>query len=415
MKGKMLNNYWGQLIKSYPERAEVLEWMKYFLDNRMYYYGNNFLCPYEARPHKIEIRKYIYKLYTRIRRKTISYEDSVISNAYFNVSSYIKEEGLKVVPPPWETNNMSKESQETIYQMEFSDFNKVVSDSFSRKVYCLKDELKDFFLKNNTPFLLLSNDLVPIHRIAIDVCRELGIASGIFLHGLPARYNSIDDSRADYLFVWGEKIRDNYLAVGSQTSIVVVGHPNLSSIKIEKKSPQNVVVLSRAINGAPSSSDHHQVDERGICIQHIFAVESALKNVGVNKAILRIHPSENPDWYARFMDTDFYRLDNTSLYETLSHAKMVVGHISTVMLDTVLNNIPCYPFVIDENQNIYADEIVPPFCNKNMFPTATSIEELSNNIKSGRCVTKEHFEGYVSPVFDVKKLAMLIRDGIKPS
>ena len=405
----MLKNYLGQLQESYPEKAEMLEWMKYAIDNRVYYYGKHFKAPFEGRSWKVRTKTRLISLYQQMKTVAVSYDGAVISNAYFNVADYIRNEGFKVALPPWQTGNISKEAQETLYQMMFADFNLVLTDSFKEKVYKLKEELKGFFQRNHTPFLLLANDLVPVHRIAIDVCKEIGIPTGIFLHGLPARYNNIDDSRADYLFVWGNKIRDNYVDVGSKTNVVVVGHPNFSSFKIGDLNPENVLVLSRAICGAPSSSNIHKVDERGICIQHIYAVETALKKVGINHAVLRLHPSENPEWYSNFMDKGFYTLDTQSLTYSIGHAKMVVGYISTVMLDTVLNDVPCYPFVFDKDDNCYADEIVPPFCNKPEFPTANTVDELTDNIRTGKCVNKEHFNGYVNPTFDVKKITQFIK------
>lgn len=405
----MLKNYLGQLQESYPEKAKMLEWMKYALDNRLYYFGQHFKAPYEGRPWKVRTKTRLISLYQRMKTVAVSYEGAIISNAYFNVADYIREDGFKVALPPWQTGNITKEAQETLYQMMYADFNLVLTDSFREKVFKLKDELKLFLQKNQTPFLLLANDLVPVHRIAIDVCKELGIPTGIFLHGLPARYNKEDDSRADNLFVWGEKIRDNYINVGSKTNVVVVGHPNFSSFKIGTLNPENILVLSRAICGAPSSSNIHKVGERGICIQHVYAVETALKQAGINKAVLRLHPSENPEWYAKFIDSDFYSLDTHPLGYSISHAKMVVGYISTVMLDTVLNDIPCYPFVIDKDGNCYADEIVPPFCNKPEFPTAYTVDELVENFKTGNYVKKEHFEGYINPVFDVKKITQYIK------
>lgn len=405
----MLKNYFGQLQESYPEKVEILEWMKYALDNRVYYFGQHFKTPYEGMPCKKGFRERLASIYQHYVTHPSSYEHAVISNAYFNVAEYIAKEGYNVLLPPWQTRSLSKESQETINQMMFADFNLVLTDKFQNSVYHLRDELREFFRENDIPFTLLANDLTPIHRIAIDVCKELKIPTGIFLHGLPARYNYIDDSRADHLFVWGEKIRENYINYGSKTNVVVVGHPNFTTFNIGITKPDNILVLSRSICGAPSSSNIHKIDERGICIQHIYAVETALKKVGIEHAVLRLHPSENPDWYAKFMDKDFYTLDSQSLANSLGHAKMVVGYISTVMLDTVLNNIPCYPFVIDKEGNIYADEIVPPFCNRPNFPTAYTAEELSENIMKGRSVTKDHFDGYVNPVFDIKGITQYIK------
>lgn len=403
----MLKNYFGQLQDSYPEKAEMLEWMKYALDNRVYYFGKHYKAPYEDRPLKVRAFSKMASLYHRMKTISIPYDGTIISNAYFNVSDYIRKEGFRVALPPWQTGNISKCSQEIFDQMMFAEFNQVLTDSFKEKVYKLKEELTAFFQKNHTPFLLLANDLVPIHRIAIDVCKELGIPTGIFLHGLPGRYDALDDSRCDYLFVWGERIKDNYINAGSKTNIIVTGHPNFSSFTLGDKIAENVLVISRAINGAPPYSDRHVVDERGICVQHIYAIETALKKVGINNAILRLHPSENPEWYSKFMDTNFYTIDTNSLGYSISHAKMVVGYCSTVMLDTVLNGVPYYSYVFDKDSNRYADEIVPPFCNKAEFPNAYTVDELINNINNENFVTKEHFNGYIDPVFDIKKITQL--------
>lgn len=53
-----------------------------------------------------------------------------------------------------------------------------------------------------------------------------------------------------------------------------------------------MLVLSRAISGAPSDSVKRPIENRGLSIDYIYMVEEALKRVGVNKATLRLHPSE---------------------------------------------------------------------------------------------------------------------------
>ena len=55
--------------------------------------------------------------------------------------------------------------------------------------------------------VFLSNDMTAINRIAISACKNVGVKSMIYLHGLPAgSYNAIDNNRADYLCVWGDRI-----------------------------------------------------------------------------------------------------------------------------------------------------------------------------------------------------------------
>ena len=70
----------------------------------------------------------------------------------------------------------------------------------------------------------------PMERMAIDAGKEMGIPTVVFLHGLPARYNKIDDNRANYLCVWGEGIKEQYINVGvDPDKILITGHPSFST------------------------------------------------------------------------------------------------------------------------------------------------------------------------------------------
>lgn len=404
-----MKSYFDQLIDSFPEKAEMLEWIKGPLDDRVLYYGQNFIHPFEAYSLKLSMRWKLARLYRRYKTSNLDYRDAVISNAYFNVGEMIKKKGFKVLPPPWETGLLSKDGNKTVQCLYESDFNYLLSDDFMRRIYALKEELISFFNEHKTSFLLLSNDMVAMHRIAIDVCKEIGVPTGIFLHGLPGRYNSVDDSRADYLFVWGDRIKENYANVGSKTNIVVSGHPNFSTYKIEKSAPCEILVLTRVNSNSPSRSDKYNVEDRGICLQFVYSVEKVLKEIGYKKAKLRLHPSENPNWYKKYIDEDFYYIDNDNLKTSLQKAEMVIGGVSTVILDTVLNGIPYYVYNINKEIDSKSEDLVPPFNAQSDMPVASSQNELESNLLNKRYVTAKHIDGYIAPRFDIDSIVNLIK------
>lgn len=403
-----MGNYYSQIKDNYPDRAKIVEWLKYALDARVYYYGQNFKYPYENPSLLVKIRLKIIKFLYRFKSVKVDYNRAVISNAYFNVGGQLKKNGFNVVLPPWTTNNMSRASMRTIDEISNSNFNYILSDAFFQKIENLVNDVRAFLSMNKVRFVLLSNDMVPIHRITLDVCKDLGIPTGIFLHGLPGRYNSIDDSRANYLFVWGDRIKENYLRYGCKSTVVVTGHPNYSAFNLVKINSLNVLVLTKASVGTPSRSDKYKIDDRGLSIQYVYAVEKVLKNLNYKNATLRLHPSESPQWYKKFIDTDFFTIDDEPLKNSLSHAKMVIGPVSTVMLDAVFNDIPYYPYIISTDNNSYAGDMVPPFNDFGSFPTSLSCDDLEDRIKKCDYVKKEHLNGYINPVFNIDKISNII-------
>lgn len=403
----MITNYFDQLLESYPDRAKYLEWFKYAIDGRVYYYGEQFKYPFES-SSKRRIKSNVVSLYKRIHDINVSYKDAVITNAYFHLDKYLRESGLCVQNVPWSNGNMPKRILRFLHQTEFANFNYFISEEFITEAKNLESEVRNFLIRNNTHFVLLANDLVPIHRVFIDVAKSINIKTGIYLHGLPASYDSEDDSRCDYLFVWGSRIKDNYIEHGSNTKIIVTGHPDFvnSVPNIKSSINQKVLVLTRAMVGQPADSTYYNIPNRGILLQHIYAIETALKKIGVKRAVLRPHPSENYKWYAKFMDKDFYELDSNNLNDTLENTSFIVAPISTVIIDAVNRNIPYYPFLINKEGN-YVEDIVPPF-NDSTMPTSDTVEQLIDRLKAKEYVDKRYFEGYIDKKFDVNKIVDVI-------
>ena len=401
-------NYFDQINRNYPQDKEYLKWLNVKLDRNIYFYGPNFRFAQDKKPSK-SFRELIKKTYRYFQGKRVSYDNAFICDAYFNVGKHIKKQGYNVLLPPWVIPALSSEAMKTSEMLSIwsqTDFNILLSNEFKERVYNLKEELKIFFKKNHTPFVLFANGEQPLYRIAMDACKEIGVPTGVFLHGLPARYNINDNYYPDYLFVWGEKIKLNFEKIYNTTKIIVAGHPYFSQYEKQRNIGDSVVVLTQAINFSGCARDY-LLSDAGSTIQYVYAVERVLKALGYKKAILRPHPSESNDWYRERMDINFYSLDVAPLDQTLTNAKFFVGPISTVVLNAVYSDIPYFVYIVDPTTNRFSWPTVPPFTADTNMPVSHTEEELLENIKLGKSVKKEHFNGYIDPQFNVSAITNL--------
>lgn len=406
----MKQNYLFQLKNNYPDKEELLRWINVKLDRIIYFYGPSLKSP-RKRTLKQSIYKIAKKYYLQLHKNRHSYYGAVICEAYFHVGKYVEKEGFKVELPPWTTGCLSPEGMKTISSLSLDsdeNLNYLISEEFTERVYKLKEELRNFFIVNKTPFVLLANGEQPIYRIVIDLCKEINVPTGVFLHGLPARYSLDDNYHADYLFVWGEKIKENFQRKGCKSKIVVTGHPIFSQYKKKKETEDNVVVLTQSISYTHCSNDY-VMEDVGMTIQYIYTVENVLKRLGYKKAILRPHPGEDPNWYKKRMDTSFFTIDTNSLEKTIGNAKFIVGPTTTVVLDAVYSNIPYYVFIIDSITNSDTAPVVPPFTHIDETPVSYTEEDLYNNIRNHNSATIKNFDGYVQQIFDISKITGCIQ------
>ena len=298
---------------------------------------------------------------------------------------------------------MSFRSYRWLYEISNISFNRLISDKCKDRVDEIKEELKEIFKKNDIKFLLLINDVLPLAKIAIKSCKELGIPTGVFLHGLPAEYDLIDNFSADYTFVWGEAIKDNYLKLGCETPIIVTGNPIYSEAYGLSGTHNQVVVISFCAGDVYDGASDTLAD-RGLCVQYAYSVERVLKEFGVNQAILRVHPHEKIEWYKKFIDTDFYILDNLPLMKSLSRAKYLIGPISSVVIDAVSHNVPYYSYILTKDVNSHSWEIVPPFRKEDGLPVAYSEAELQDNLENENYIRKEDVSSYYASAYDVMSI-----------
>lgn len=412
--------------------SDILDSIKYELDRHIYYYGDHFEHPKEGSGnHKAAPRRklrnilgeYVCIIKALLENNYSVNEKGVISNSYFTVNDELRKIGCNVYLPPW----FGIKDKIFLHNMRFyrecelmknlfykSDFIGLINERFIKRIEGFKEKLKDFYAKNNISALIVPNDIAFFENLSIKVFKEIHRPSFIFLHGLPARYNNIDENRADYLIVWGEKIKEHYIKAGvPKDKILVSGHsyykeavkPNL------RFGFENVLVITKSMNGAQSGKGS-QLSDRGNLILYLHSIQNILKEIGIKSVRLRIHLCENDEWYMKFIDNKFFKLDKVSLSDSLRAATLVIGPASTVFLEAIyfgVNYVVYEPSVNDIDLINY--KLAPPFDGSDRrIPVAKDEESLGKLLKDGSGVDATFLNDYIKMPFDIGCIKKIIGD-----
>lgn len=406
---------------------DLLDALKYELDQNIYYYGDQFKYPKERYSAKSmqglkRVAKRWFVSYKIIRNQhRTGDKKNILSNAYFTVNEELKKLDYRVFCPSW---NMAADknvltdmdlfvsSERIKVQIQNSNFNRLVSHDFLSEVQQYKEQLRDFY-KRTLNALVVPNDMSFFENLSIRVCRELQIPSFVFLHGLPGRYNGIDDNRSDYLLVWGDKIKENYIRAGMDADkIMVSGHPYYKEFSERelKFSLENILIITKAMSGS-QHSDKIRLGDRGNLVLYLCAIENTLKRLGVKSVRFRPHPSENADWYLKFINTDFFHVDRLQLNDSISSASLIIGPASTVFLESIYRGVNYTVFEpLHEGMDLFQFNLVPPFDGSDTrIPVAKNEEELYYLLKSQEKVKPSFFREYIKTPFSLDFIQNLIK------
>ncbi|MES2590493.1 MAG: hypothetical protein V4608_01325 [Bacteroidota bacterium] len=408
---------------------ELLSCLRFDLNQNIYYYGNQFKYPSEAnfqKSLKSNIRKILKRLFIRYKifqNKSIpTNKKLILSNAYFTVNQELKELNYHVYCPSWSMSadrnvlsdfKLFTSSEKIKDKIQSCNFNELISSEFLSELKKFEEELKLFFEKIKLNALFVPNDAGFFESMAIHVCKQINVPSFVFLHGLPGRYNNIDDNKADYLIVWGEKIKEHYIDVGiNPDKIFVSGHPYYKGFKQEelKFSLNNILIITKAMPGS-QHSDKVRLNDRGNSVLYLYAIEEVLKRMGVKSVRFRPHPSESSEWYLKFINKEFYKADTDSLKDSIEKSSLVIGPTSTVFLESIyygINYVVFEPSVNDIDLINY--ELVPPFDGtKAEVPVAKNEQELEYILKNKTKVNASFFSEYIKTPFDLSFINKLIK------
>ena len=407
--------------------SKKLEILKQEFDFRFYSYGDQFKYAHENKKQKFStvLFQYLKSLYIRLKiflnKKSNNNKKAILSSAYFNLNNELSKLGFEVYSPSWYLKkdgnvlpnfSLFNSSKKILATLSSSNFRDLLTPNFITQI----DEFEKIVLKalqiNNIQAVIVSNDMTFIDKILVDACKKLKIPSFLFLHGLPPNFNLMDNNRTDYLIVWGEKLKENFIKTGfNKDKIFVSGHPYY---KLQVDSPlqfslNNVLVLTKPMNEG-QFGDKVQLSDRSHSILYLFSLEKVLRSFGVNSVRVRVHPGENPQWYYQYINEEFFILDNTNLKKSINNSTLVIGPTSTVFLESIYyrkNYLVYEPGVY--GFDLFNHKLFPPFDgSENKVPIAKNEDELSQLIKDETVVDSSILSDYIRTPFNLEIIKKFI-------
>lgn len=332
--------------------------------------------------------RFIFHVKSKFSSKS---KNVIISNAYVD----LKVNETTSLLPPW-MYSLKKDTclsmqvvsaiKKIDKEVEKESVKLLLSSNFIGLMSIYEEQFLKLLKEKNVRALVFANDLGFYENLSLKIAKKSEISSFVYLHGLPARYNNIDDNRADYLIVWGQGIKNLYVASGvSEEKILTLPHPiysNYEQTKLESNF-DNVLVLSKAISATPCISTELILPDRSTILLYLELVKENLKKLGVVKASLRLHPSEDPDFYDKNMPDEFYSIEKQTKNESLLKATLVVGPTSTMLLDTIKagkNYILFDP--VTDGLTLEGAPLVAPFTGDSFIKLSNDFVEMKQNIEN---------------------------------
>jgi hypothetical protein len=395
-----------------------LDEIDFLLGEKIYYYGNHFKYPTSDIKFSLTqfLKEYLKLIYNLILALIYSKSKlDVVSSSYFDVNKELRNNGYTVARPPWSAKkgfpmiggfNLIYKTFLLKNKLKKLSFNELMGSKFKNLCYEYDQILESWLQKLHIKAVIVPNDFTFFERRLIRIAKKNHIPTFIFLHGLPSRYNLIDDNRTDFLIVWGEKIKDYYIKTGfNPDKIIVSGHPNYNltnKVELTSSSYEDILVLTKSLNGN-HPSDGVVLGDRGNLILYLLSIKKVLKSIGVNRVRFRPHPSENINWYLKYLDPDFFIPDTSDLTEAIQKATLLIGPTSTLFLESLFNgkNYLIYELSNDDF-DVINQKLVPPFdASDPNIPVAKSENELYLLLKDNKRVDSKILDSYFKPSFDL--------------
>ncbi len=409
----LINSTKDPLVKKY------IDYLKIELDWHLYAYGDNLSSQYHrnhAKTCKLKLVDLYQNTLSRLPlKKKVDGKCNVLTTFRFIDEQKMDELGLRplssILSPVSKKNIIGNTPIRALNRFQHNlihkkAFNEVLTnDNLSYLEKAMTDIEKIYLHEYDMRALYLQTDQYFINKYHIEIFRKMGRPSFVFSHGLPGIYSKDVDNRSDYLMVWGEQIKQNYIAAGFvPEKIKVIGHVRYANVPdhpVLRNTLDDILVLpSTGVNWHQHTWNSPQLPDRGLVILYLYQVQHVLQSLGVKKARVRPHPSVDKKWLANFLDTSFYEMDYLPLNKSLSQATLAIGATSTTILEATMNGVNYLVYEPMEN-GIRANgkPPVPPFDGSEPgVAIAKNETELHRMIKENYQNDYSFIKRYIQPL-----------------
>lgn len=403
------NLYFNKISEHYD--VEFYDTILYAVNEVLFNYGDHHKSNSSNR--SVLIKRFVINVVSRInlfiaclRKKKSNSKGIILSNAYVTLKFDDKITNL----PPWHSSLRSLSFTNFKLNKTINEINKIIkrksikllfSEKFLSLIEDYKHEFSELIKFNNVKCLVVPNDMSFYENLSIKIARKNNVPTFVYLHGLPGRFNLIDENRADYLIVWGKGIKNSYVKAGFLSDkILTIKHPFYSDFQYKelRSNLEDVLVLTKATPGTPSSSNELFLQDRSKSLFYLEKVKELLTSLGVKTARLRLHPSEVDNFYKENLIDDFYVIDKKDKVSSLKNATLVIGPTSTMLLDAIKTGVNYILFdpMYDDQFLDNSKELVEPFDGTSFIKLSLNLSDFRNNIiNSSENIDLQKFSEYL--------------------
>lgn len=429
----MVDNY---LIKYLRDNAsnelskKYIDYLKIELDWHIYNSDHHISQKYHSKRRKTT-KEFLYEL-IQYQNAVLNFSKyrkdknlKILSTVYYPIKEDFQKEGYQLFHPVWrpvgrkhiigdlKMINFHHKVQECI---KFAPFYKMIDTDFHLFIEKYKDYLNKTYSSFDFQSLFLFTDQLFYSKLNIDIFKELNKPSFVFSHGLPGIYSKEVDNRSDYLLVWGEKIKENYINAGfSEEKIKIVGNPKYKSISknnvLRNDFSDILIVPTASVLYHQHEYDHTILMDKSMVILYLYKVRKILLKFGVKKVRYRVHPSLDKQWVHSFLDQDFFICDYQNLSESLNRSSLIIGATSTLFLEALIHGVNYIVYEPKRNTGLSLINmiLVPPFDGTDeKVSTAHDDETLEYLLKNKALTDYSLVHDYIQK-FDISKIMELIK------
>lgn len=185
--------------------------------------------------------------------------------------------------------------------------------------------------------VVLNDNIHPINRAFVFVCRELGIKTIEIQHAVyPKEMKLIKGLGADYVFVWGDFFKKMYIEqeIRSKQSIRILGYPfNILDKTLEKKKKLTLYYLAQGFH-------LQNMSNLDIMIDNAVALKEACQKNNINFKC-RLHPNSPKFYFDKILPKVQITPMDESLISAIADGDIFVSFNSTAILQASLNDKYC--------------------------------------------------------------------------
>ena len=287
-------------------------------------------------------------------------------------------------------------------------FNEIIKDKYVGELKELYNQVLEDFRKTDYEAVFVYSGVVFEEKIFIDIFRDLNRVSMEIPHGYLGYTSIVEIDRVDYYLLYGERVRELSIKAGfDPKKLCVAGGckytKSLDEISSLRNSLDDVLVLTSVTSFDEQyywDYDQFTISDRSLLISYLYSIEKILKSNGVKHARLRPHPHVSKEWIMKYVDAEFYELDNQwNLEESLAKATCCIGQYTTVVFEAISQGVAYYVYEPgDGKYTMLKEKLFPPFDGSDPdLRIANSEEELDEMIKTHYSPAADLGRQYMEP------------------